>query len=206
MKKIAILLMLSALLMPFSNFAQKKVSPTKAVKKTSAGASVKKNPNSMPRQAFIIQSIKNYGMNPGGCWDIPGHPGGKDFKKGQNIQVWNIDQGPDRFYVFRKIYGTPYYNIHVGNSMNYVVDLSGNKTHNGSNIHIWEKNGSDAQKFYVEHQGNGVYKIKHISGKVLCLAGRDNKNGSNVHLWDDHTIPATQWVFLDATSKRIWRP
>lgn len=210
MKKIAILFLVSAMLVPFSNFAQSKKSEStkrsSSSSKSSAVGKVKKDPNDLPRKSFIIQSVKNYSINNGGCWDVPGKPMISTLKNGQNIQVWNLDSGPDRYYVFKKIRGTKYYHIHVGNSYTHVVDLNGNKTHNGSNIHVWEKNSSDAQKFYVEHQGNGVYKIKHISGKVLCLAGRNNKNGSNVHLWDDHTIPATKWVLLDATTKRKWRP
>lgn len=155
-------------------------------------------------QNFWIQSALNAGKNPGGCWDIPGHP--NTMKKGQNIQSWKIDEGPDRMYRFEKISGSRYYRILVGNSSNMVVDLSGNKQNNGANIQVWEWNGSDAQQFYFRHMGNGRYKIFNKNNKAICLAGRSSKNGSNVHMWDDHNGLWMEWAFVYPHNRSIYRP
>src|SRR6056297_2813391 len=197
MKKIIYLFVVVLMALPFTVDAQSKTRKSKQPTKTTKSTKRTVSPNDIPTgHKFIVQSAKAIGHGYKACWDIGGHP--KHFKNGMNIKVWDLDSGPDRYYRFERIPGTRYYYIVVGNSHNMVVDLSGNNVKNGGQIHVWTKNGSDAQKFYVRHQGGGQYKIYHKSGYVVCLAGRNTKNGTNVHLWGDHTIPATQWVFRDA--------
>ncbi len=199
MKKIIYLFVAILMALPFTVDAQSSFGSSGGKRNQNLGK------NQMPTgRKFIIQSAKAIGHGYKACWDIGGSP--TRFKKGMNIKVWNLDNGQDRWYRFERIPGSRYYYIVVGNSSNMVIDLSGNNVKNGGNIHVWEKNGSDAQKFYVRHQGGGRYKIYHKSGYVICLAGRNTKNGTNVHLWEDHTIPATKWVFRDKNTKRIYRP
>ncbi len=63
---------------------------------------------------FIIQSALNYGKNPGGCFDIPG---GAEPKHGDNLTVWELDNGPDRTYSVVEAANDAYYNIVVGPSI-----------------------------------------------------------------------------------------
>ncbi|MFO7865072.1 MAG: RICIN domain-containing protein [Salinivirgaceae bacterium] len=154
-------------------------------------------------RVFWIQSGNNVGRNKGGYWDIPGGP--TSYKNGMNIQSWNIDNGPDRKYRIEQIPGDRYYRIFVDNSNHYCVDLKSNHSKNGQNIHVWGKNGSDAQKFYFKKQNNGSYKIFHKSGRLICLAGRSSNNGSNIHLWDNHDGPWVEWNFIDTRTGRVVR-
>lgn len=211
MKKIVFIAIAALLAMPFMSNAQTKKSSktTKSVTKPISGSShgtVSANVVGDPvpeGRLFWLQSNNNVGRNDGGCWDIPGHP--NSYKDGLNIQSWNIDNGMDRQYRFEKIPGDRYYRIFVGNSRNYVVDLSGNNSKNGQNIHVWGKNNSNAQKFYFKKQSNGTYKIYHISGRLICLSGRSSKNGSNIHLWDDHDGPWVEWGLIDPRTRQLVR-
>ena len=153
---------------------------------------------------FHIQSAINAGKNPGGCWDIPGHP--KTIQNGKNIQSWNIDNGIDRNYRIDRIPGSRYYRIFIGNSNHMVVDISGNKQHNGANIQAWEWNGSNAQKFYFRHMGNGRYKIFNINGKAICLSNRSSSNGKNIHMWDDPNGNWMEWVLIYSGTTHAYRP
>jgi len=57
----------------------------------------------------------------------------------------------------------------VNNNANYVLDVSGNKSNNGANIHIYRYTGSNNQKFTFSKNTDGTYKIltKDSGGKSL---------------------------------------
>ncbi|MDX9771176.1 MAG: RICIN domain-containing protein [Tenuifilaceae bacterium] len=153
---------------------------------------------------FYIQSAMNYGYNNGGYWDIPGKP--TDIKKGSNIQVWNLDDGHDREYVFFST-SNGYYEIRIGNTRGSRVDIQGGKTANGTSVKTWDRHGKANQNFLFHHMGNGRFKIfDRNSGKAICLAGRKNANGTNVHIWDDHNGPWMEWYLIDAKTKKAYIP
>lgn len=57
-------------------------------------------------------------------------------KKGASIKIWTIDDGVDRLFRFAKKRNSHYYQIYVGPTSNGVVDLSGGKTSNGTNVQV----------------------------------------------------------------------
>jgi hypothetical protein len=65
------------------------------------------------------------------------------------------------------------------------LDVSGAGTANGTNIHLWECNGTDAQSFRVEQLGGGNMRFVNVgSNKCVDVSGASHDNGANIHLWD----------------------
>ena len=155
-------------------------------------------------QNFWIQSAMDYGRDNGGYWVLPGSD--DKMAQGSNIQVLNIDGGKDRLFRIEKKFDSPYYQIYVGNTSDGVVDISGGKNENGTNVQLWKKNDKPAQDFYFKHLGNGRYKIYNKNGKIINLKSRKNTNGSNVHLWEDHDGIYNEWYFVNPTTKKAYIP
>lgn len=155
-------------------------------------------------QNFWIQSAMDYGRDNAGYWDLPGND--SKMAQGSNIQVWNIDGGKDRLYRVEKKFDSQYYQIYVGNMSDGVVDISGGKNENGTNVQLWKKNNKPAQDFYFKHLGTGRYKIYNRNHKIINLEGRKNNNGSNVHLWEDHQGIQNEWYFVNPTTKKAYIP
>jgi len=161
----------------------------------------------IPLKEFWIQSAMNYGQNAGGCWDVPGGPTG--VQNGQNIQAWDIDGGVDRKFKMVPSSKYPgYYEIQtiMPGSKQGVVDVSGGKASNGTNIQLWEQNGTAAQLFKFKHLGNGRFKIYSASNMVICLDGRKNANGTNIHIWEDHDGAWMEWYLVDPTTRQAFVP
>jgi len=158
---------------------------------------------------YYIQSALNYGKNSFGCWDIRG----KDlsFKNGQNLIVWQLsDKQADRKFKLSYIQesGAKYWYII---SPEYTkgwgrIDVAGCGNSNGTNIQVYERNNSSAQKFWFKHLGNGRFKIYNVNGKVLCLDYQKSDNGTNIHLWDDQNVRSTEWYLIDVNTNQAYIP
>lgn len=146
----------------------------------------------------------NYGANDGGYWDLPGDK--NNIKKGQNLQLWKLNEGIDRQFSFKKSGQDGFYEIVVGDVSNARVNVDGGKKANGSNVEIWEADGKPKQLFRLKHMGNGRFKIFDANDNVICNEGRKNENGTNVQMWDDHDGAWTEWYLIDATSKVAFVP
>jgi len=162
----------------------------------------------MPYGPFYIQSAQEFTKSWKGCWDVPGNP--KNFKKGQNINVWHITKQDsirdDRQFYIRSMSGGTYDFGSMLPPRKNRVDVAGGKTANGTNVLLWSSNGGMNQRFRLKHMGKGRWKIYTMTGKVLCLAGRSSKNGTNVHIWDDHNGPWCEWVFIDVKTRSQFIP
>lgn len=92
------------------------------------------------------------------------------------------------------------YVIETKLTSNSAVDLSGNNTANGTNIHLYQKNGSTAQIFNVAVNGKyGWYSIRHASsGKSIDVAGGSSRSGTNVQLYQWNGSAAQDWCFSNA--------
>lgn len=69
------------------------------------------------------------------------------------------------------------------------LDVAGGAGKAGTNVHLWELNGTSAQTFIFDE---GV--ITHaISGCCLDVIGGGLDNGANVQLWDPNGTEAQRW-------------
>ncbi len=78
-----------------------------------------------------------------------------------------------------------------------VLDIEGAKATNGANLQLWEKNNTNAQKFYVEYAGKGYYTIKALcSGKYLDVEGAKKDCGANVWQYNRNKTDAQKWYIV----------
>jgi len=75
------------------------------------------------------------------------------------------------------------------------VDLSNNDPYDGAKIHLWSKNGSDAQKWAVKNSyDRETFTFRHKTGRALDLNQNTPFNGAKIHLWSYNGTGAQQWV------------
>lgn len=105
--------------------------------------------------------------------------------------------------------GVQAYTIHIGNyyyyiesalDSNMVVDVDNASRDDGANIHLWEKNGTDAQLFRIERSGDGYYAlINKGSNKAIDVYNAENYCGANVNQWSQNGTSAQQWKLYNAS-------
>jgi len=100
------------------------------------------------------------------------------------------------------------YHIKNKNSGQY-LDVSDAVDQNYQNVQQWRKNNSDAQRWQVVHEGNGIYKIVSQVGsktRVLDVSSNDNNNESNIDIYGDASAPDRRFRIVlnsDGYSYRI---
>ncbi len=95
-----------------------------------------------------------------------------------------------------KILPNGVYKLNTKLHSSMMLDVSGHGTSDGSNIQIYANNDSGAQKFYLEHVGNGWYTISNTyPKKCLDVQGASNKSGTNVQLYQSNGSDAQKWRF-----------
>ena len=81
-----------------------------------------------------------------------------------------------------------------------VLDISGNKTADGTNICLYEKHGRVNQKWVINEDGT---IINPHSGKALDVSGSGTANGTNIQLWSRHGRANQQWILEPVTTPHI---
>ena len=71
--------------------------------------------------------------------------------------------------------------------------MNGNCHDDGTNIHLWEKNGGAAQKWIFEHDGSIIHQD---SGKALDISGGGHDDGTNIQLWERNGTGAQKWQIV----------
>jgi len=133
--------------------------------------------------------------------------GGKTAN-GTNIELsLGVDNNSVRFHltptaegVSKQLKATGYYYITSAMDENYTLDLSGAGTSNGTNIQLYQKNYTKAQKWYLSYNGDGYYTITASldRSKAMDVDNGYTVDGTNVHLYSSNNSYAQQWVLKDA--------
>ena len=87
---------------------------------------------------------------------------------------------------------------------NMVVDVAGGNHTDGTNIQLYQYNGSAAQIFHLERaeEEGYMYIVHTASGKVLDVAGGGTSSGTNVWLYTKNGTDAQLWKpYLAANSQ-----
>lgn len=79
----------------------------------------------------------------------------------------------------------------VVNTMGRCLDVAGRVNANGTNVQIFDCNGTDAQDWAFLPNGS----IRNIMGRCLDIAGAVNANGANVQIWDCNNTAAQIWTY-----------
>ena len=129
------------------------------------------------------------------------------------IKVWNVqgDSAVSGKYNFsikdntpkvnpsysRPANGTYYLTTAIDN--NYVIDVYGKKSKDGTNVQLYINKRGSNQKFQVTHVTDGWYKIiDSNSKKSLDVSGGVARSGVNVQLYYWNGSAAQLWRFYDA--------
>ena len=94
----------------------------------------------------------------------------------------------------------------IENEGGLVLDVAGNGTTNGTNVAVWEDNGSGAQRFKVtatgtDGEGNPLYSITALeSGLMLDVDGAGVTDYTNIHIWESNSTMAQQWHVAASTT------
>lgn len=81
-----------------------------------------------------------------------------------------------------------------------VIDLHGGYKTNGTNIQLFQSNGTNAQKWKVEYLKNDYYKIISLVdlSKSFDVAGWGIVNGTNLQLYENNNLISQQWIIKAA--------
>ena len=114
---------------------------------------------------------------------------GRAVSDGASSQVWTLrsTKGP--------AVDDSQYRIVAGVGKNKLLEISGNKSDNGTKVQINKLKDDDAQRFALERTTDGFYMIKHVgSGKYVDVVGRGTANYTAVHLYAGNQSCAQKWV------------
>ena len=131
---------------------------------------------------------------------------GAGTANGTNIQTWGNNYTPAQRYRISAIgqdkNGEWIYVIKCI-AANKVLDCANGGKSSGTNVWLWESNGTGAQKWYFRpykaNNGKTYYRIVNIaSGKALDVSGGNRANGANIQIFSQNGTAAQNW------SLKLW--
>lgn len=76
-----------------------------------------------------------------------------------------------------------------------VLDIDNGSMENSGNVQLFQGNGTAAQRYYFEYDGDGYYTITNLgSGKVLDLSNTGIMPGTNVQQFGSNSTSAQKWA------------
>ncbi|TRX54781.1 family 43 glycosylhydrolase [Fulvivirga sp. M361] len=86
----------------------------------------------------------------------------------------------------------------VVRSSNKPLDVAGCSIEKGANVHQWDDDNVDCQKWHVQATNDGYYMITSLQGgMVLEVANCSNSNAANVQMWAPNGADCQKWSFVD---------
>ncbi|MDE6834200.1 MAG: RICIN domain-containing protein [Ruminococcus sp.] len=130
---------------------------------------------------------------------------GAKAENGANVQQWGTSDGitHDIWKLIDAGDGYYYLASAVGDGGTYMLDISGKKSENGTNVDIYKFNGGDNQKFMITQNADGSYKIrtKVTNGKsAIEIANASNQSGANVQQWEINGVNCQDWIFEEVSN------
>ncbi len=129
--------------------------------------------------------------------------GGAVSKNDGKVQIWsNNTSDAQKWYLSQPNTVQPIANgVYVINSAKNDarrLDVVGsNKYSSGANVQIWERNGSDNQKYTFSYDAStGYYTIASSLGNNLYLDAAGASSTANIQLYTKNNTCAQQWILL----------
>lgn len=149
-----------------------------------------------------------------GIFDVGDTGGGEDgyvldsnlagTTPGTNIQIWRDNGSSAQQFAFHPITSTPPpmpaegqpYSLASKLDRNKVVDVAYSNPARGTNVQLWDYNGSSAQRFTFRSLGGDVYQVLTGTGAngAIDVAYAGRAAGTNVWQWDATGAVAQQWL------------
>lgn len=118
-------------------------------------------------------------------------------ENGANLQQWGADSAAAHNTWRVKSAGDGYYYLYsqVGDKITYLMDTSGGKADNGTNLALWTKSSREyAQQYLFSLNEDGSYTIyTGASDKKSCVEveNASKSSGANVQQWRATETPAS---------------
>ncbi len=86
------------------------------------------------------------------------------------------------------------YNVWTAYEGLYLLDVNNSRMANGTNIHLWEQNGTKAQEWVVENRDGGIVLHSAIDyNYVIDVDHSQVASGTNIQLWQANGSNAQLW-------------
>ena len=80
---------------------------------------------------------------------------------------------------------------------NKCLDIAGGSQNDKANLQLWQRNGTNAQKFKVQYNSDGYYTIKSMcSGKFIDVSASSRQNGTNIWQYSGNGTDAQKWFII----------
>ena len=91
------------------------------------------------------------------------------------------------------------YSIYSSLNSNMFIDVNGANKNNGTNVQLWGRNPSIAQKWQITYLSNGYYKIVSLVDLMKSLDSdfAGTLNGTNVSIYEYNSSINQQWIIKD---------
>ena len=80
---------------------------------------------------------------------------------------------------------------------NMCLDINQCSKNDKANLQLWQKNGTNAQKFKIQYHPDGYYTIKAMcSGKFIDVSASGKQNGTNIWQYSGNSSDAQKWFIV----------
>jgi hypothetical protein len=116
-----------------------------------------------------------------------------------NIQLWGRNNTKAQRWALKpvdeQLIKDGVYKIASSLNLKKVLDVTGNIKKDGTNIQLWDDNGTDAQKWNITFNEDGeTYAIKNMgSDQAIDVLYAQKTNGANVQMWKFNNSCAQLW-------------
>ena len=116
-----------------------------------------------------------------------------------NVQQWTLNDAQKHNSWKAVSAGNGYYYLYsqLGDGDTFVLDVSGKKTEDGTNVEIYTYKGGDNQQFRFEKNDDGSYTVfTKISGDASCVevTGKSTETGCNIQQWTANGGNNQKWI------------
>lgn len=131
---------------------------------------------------------------------------GGEAANGANVQQWGADGAADHNTWRAEYAGNGYYKLYsqVGDGNTYLLDVTGAKAADGTNVEIYQDSGSNAQLFKFVKNSDGSYRICTKASKDASCVEISNASasaGANVQQWSDNGYSCQHWKMIPVEVK-----
>ena len=115
----------------------------------------------------------------------------------QMLYVFNITKENQKF-------SNGIYKLAIGKDSNKVVEVKGTDRSDNVIVDLYEYKGEEQQKFYLDYQEEGYYKITVMNtGKSLTVKNNKIQQGSEIVQYNYQELESQKWILRDS-NKNGW--
>ena len=127
---------------------------------------------------------------------------------GSNVWLYTSNGGKAQKFIFvanapltaavaaAKPFDTGIYTLGSISASGKMIDVKDGSKAQGANVQIYASDGKSKQKYELEYQGNGLYRIQAAhSGKFIGVLNASTKSGANVATFSRSDILSQYWYF-----------